>query len=71
MNRQNLEEYLEWLITPSTDREDKIFKEKNLVDDYISIKYNIKSMTNEELMDEIDRQIAHTNSSLNREDFQL
>jgi hypothetical protein len=53
-----LREYLEWLITPQDDAESWRFRVEGLVDDYIAIKNRISGMSHDELVKEINTQLA-------------
>lgn len=65
-SRIKMENFLEWLITPQNDKESKLFKDKGLVDDYITILNSIPLKTDNELLDSIDIQLAQFNTSLDR-----
>lgn len=64
--RIKMEGFLEWLITPQNDKESKLFKEKSLVDDYITILNSIPLKTDDELLDSIDIQLRPFNTSVGR-----
>ena len=53
---KKLQNYLRWLIQPQNDEETKRFREQNLVDVYIEIEKRIPTMTEQELIDEINVQ---------------
>lgn len=58
MDRKKLESFLEDLITPATDSEKELFRQDSIVDDYIGIKNRIPGMSEEELILEINNQLA-------------
>jgi hypothetical protein len=57
MDIQNLRNFLEWMITPRTEEEKKMFQKEGLVDDYIAIKSRIPEMSFQDLVCEINKQI--------------
>lgn len=58
MTDNKLRNYLEWLITPQDDKEQCLFKSKNLVDDYIELKQRIPLLNRMQLIEEINIQLA-------------
>lgn len=66
MNINKLRTYLEWLITPQNEEEQKKFKEENLVDDYIGLKNRINDLSEDELIKEINIQLAPYNFEINK-----
>lgn len=58
MKRNNLKDYLRWLITPQDENEAKLFKKEGCVDDYIWIESRIDSMSDDELIEQINIQLS-------------
>ncbi len=52
-----LRNYLEWLITPENEEEAIEFKRLSLVDDYIDVISKIETMSEKELIEEINIQL--------------
>jgi hypothetical protein len=69
LQRRKYEEFMKWLITPQDEREQTIFKEKGLVDDYITILNSIPHKTDEELLDSIDNSLSNWNLELDRDNL--
>jgi hypothetical protein len=67
--REKYEEFFIWLITPKDDKEQQLFKEKQLVDDYIEIINDIPHKTDEQLLDSIDIQLSGYGKSIDRDNL--
>lgn len=64
-NLQELRDYLYWLITPQDDKEKELFRSQpGLVDEHCSIANRIDTMTEQELVDEINHQLEPYGFSL-------
>lgn len=64
MDIENLRSYLTWLITPQNDNEQDKFRQENLVDDYIELKNKIPDMSFQDLIAEINIQLAPYGKSI-------
>ena len=60
--RESLERYLEWLISPQNKEEKDLFSE--LVDQHCQIINKIPSMSDVELVEQINKQLEPYNLSL-------
>ncbi len=58
MQKENLKNMLVWLMTPQDETEKKIFKEEGFIDDYIMIANKLDLMTEQEIIDEINKQLS-------------
>jgi hypothetical protein len=58
---ERIANFLLWLITPETEEEKKLFKERDCVDDYIEIANRLPKMSEKEIIKEINIQLQPFN----------
>lgn len=62
----NLKNFLEYLITPQDDKEQSLFKSKELVDEYIKLNKKIPLLNKDELIKEINIQLLPYKLKINK-----
>jgi len=58
MRIAKLKSFLRWLMTPQNENEKQVFKEFGFIDDYIMIANKLDTMTEQEIIDEINKQLS-------------